>query len=176
MSNAVPIGRTLAIAKVRNSVDAAAVTALVWEFFAYLRRDFPDRAAMISQYLEIQDVAGELGDLLKRFTPPRGECLLAKADGEPVGTLMLKRHDAQTCEMNRMWVHPEARGLGLGRRLIEELCDAARDMGFARMVLEALDERIPAVPLYRRLGFVTNPDRTLYAQSDPRVISLYKIL
>lgn len=166
----------VSIAPVRTSPDAEAVTALVWEFFDYLRHDFPDRAAMIERYLEVQDVAGELAELLTRFTPPRGECLLARVGGAPAGTLMLKRIDDETCEMNRMWVRPEARGHGLGRGLIEELLDAARAMGFSRMVLEALDERIPAVPLYHRMGFVTNPDRTDYAKGDPRVIALHRSL
>ena len=164
------------INRVRSPEDAAAVTGLVWEFFDYLRRDFPDRAEAISTYLEVQDVAGELADLLGRFTPPGGECLLAKVGGRPVGTLMLKRVDDEICEMNRMWVRPEGRGLGIGRRLIEDLCGAAREMGFRVMKLEALDERILAVPLYRKMGFLTDPDRSSYAQADPRIIAMRKVL
>ncbi len=152
------------------------MTELVWEFFDYLRRDFPDRAEMIETYLEAQDVAGELADLLNRFTPPNGACLLAHRDGRPLGTLMLKRAGQTTCEMNRMWVRPEARGAGLGRALIDRLCDTARDMGFDQMKLEALDERIPAVPLYHKIGFVTDPERSAYAQEDLRVIALKKHL
>ena len=157
---------------VRKDRDAAAVTELVWEFFDYLRRDFPDRAEMIETYLEVQDVAGELSDLLNRFTPPKGECLLARLEGHPVGTLMLKRISDRICEMNRMWVRPEGRGKGIGRALIVRLCDRAREMGFSEMKLEALDERIPAVPLYEKVGFRTDPDRSEYAQRDPRVIAM----
>lgn len=161
---------------VRTDPQAEAVTELVWEFFDYLRRDFPDRAGMIERYLEVQDVAGELADLLNRFTPPKGECLLAHRDGHPVGTLMLKRVNETTCEMNRMWVRPEARGAGVGRDLVLRLCDEARNMGFTLMKLEALDERIPAVPLYHKMGFVTDPDRSSYAQDDLRIIALKRPL
>ncbi len=161
---------------VRSSNDANAVCELVWEFFDYLRNDFPDRAEMIDRYLKVQDVAGELSELLERFVPPDGECLLALLDGKPIGTLMLKKVDDHTCEMNRMWVKPDARGLGVGRGLIKSLCDRARDMKFQFMKLEALDERIPAVPLYQKLGFVTDPDRSSYAMQDPRVIALIKTL
>ena len=160
----------------RSPEDADAVSELVWEFFDYLRVDFPDRAEMIDKYLDVQDVAGELEELLQRFVPPNGECLLASRDGKPIGTLMLKTVDDDTCEMNRMWVKPEARGLGVGRGLIEALCDRARQMGFKLMKLEALDERILAVPLYKKLGFVTDVDRSPYATQDPRVISLIKLL
>ena len=161
---------------VRSRADADAVCELVWEFFDYLKRDFPDRAEMIEKYLEVQDVAGELGELLLRFVPPLGECILARADGRPIGTLMLKRVSDDTCEMNRMWVRFEARGKGVGRGLIEALCDRAREMGFQRMKLEALDDRIPAVPLYLRMGFAPDPDRSAYAREDPRVVALIKTL
>lgn len=164
------------IAPVRTENEVKAVAVLVWEFFDYLRRDFADRAEMIDTYLEVQDVAGELDALLDRFTPPAGECLLARLSGAPVGTLMLKRRDRETCEMNRMWVRPEARGHGIGRRLIADLMAAARGMGFRVMKLEALDERIPAVPLYAKMGFRTDHDRSSYAQSDPRVIAMVQEL
>lgn len=161
---------------VRTKADADAVAELVWEFFDYLKREFADRRDAIESYLVVQDVAGELSDLLSRFTPPVGICLLARNEGRPVGTLMLKRKDDATCEMNRMWVRPEARGKGLGRELIERLCDEARAMKFKWMKLEALDERIPAVPLYKACGFVTDPDRTPYARIDTRVIAMKKEL
>ena len=131
---------------------------------------------MIDKYLEVQDVAGELSELLQRFVPPSGECLLASLNGIPIGTVMLKRVSDDICEMNRMWVRPEARGQGVGRCLIEALCDRARDMGFQFMKLEALDERILAVPLYHKLGFVTDSDRSSYARTDARVIALIKTL
>jgi len=161
---------------VRSSDDADVVRELVWEFFDYLRRDFPDRAEMIERYLEVQDVTGELSELLQRFVPPDGECLLASLDGTPIGTLMLKKVDGNTCELNRMWVRSEARGQGVGRGLIEALCDRAREMGFQLMKLEALDERILAIPLYLKMGFVTDTKRSRYAAQDPRVIALIKTL
>ncbi len=166
----------LQISAVRSTADAKVVADLVWEFFDYLKRDFSDRSETIDTYLRVQDVAGELDDLLGRFTPPQGEVLLARLGDAPVGTLMLKRRDAETCEMNRMWVRPEGRGHGVGRRLIEELMRAARDMGFKTMKLEALDERVMAVPLYERMGFQTDPDRSSYAQEDPRVIAMKRAL
>ncbi len=166
----------LHIEKVRSEDKADAVTAMVWEFFDYLKRDFSDRAEMIDTYLKAQDVAGEMADLLNRFTPPNGEVLLASLNDAPVGTLMLKRRDDTVCEMNRMWVRPEGRGHGVGRRLIEDLMAAAREMGFRTMKLEALDERITAVPLYEKMGFRTDPDRSSYAQTDPRVIAMKRAL
>jgi len=162
--------------RVRTADEAALVTTLVWEFFDYLRVNFPDRAQMIDTYLEAQDVAGELADLLTLFTPLKGECLLAYLGEAPVGVLMLKRRTDAICEMNRMWVRPEGRGHGIGRGLIEELMAAAKEMGFTEMKLEALDERIPAVPLYAKMGFETDPDRSSYAQEDLRVIAMKRAL
>ena len=113
MSDRAPRGESVVaagITLVRTADEAADVAEMVWEFFEFLRGRYPERRASIDTYLQVQDVAGELARLTERFTPPHGECLLARLDGRPVGTLMLKRVTAKLCEMNRMYVRPSARG------------------------------------------------------------------
>ena len=63
---------------------------LAREFFAYMRATYPERAAAIDAYLIAQDFEGQLADFRAHFNPPRGECLLARLDGAPVGIVMLK--------------------------------------------------------------------------------------
>ncbi|NNF77270.1 MAG: GNAT family N-acetyltransferase [Rhizobiales bacterium] len=149
---------------VRTHHDAAVVSELAYEFIGWLRVRYPDRENEIDQYLKDQRFEEQIKDVLIHYTPPKGECLLALHDDAPVGLLMLKRLDAGTCEMNRMFVREAARGLGVGRSLVAGLKNRARDMGFASMVLSVLPRHYEALALYETEGF--RPDNWVGEVSD----------
>lgn len=58
-----------------------------------------------------------------------------------------------TCELVKMYLRPEARGLGLGKALIEKNLEAAKEKGFSRVYLETMPELKNALVAYERLGF-----------------------
>lgn len=159
------------IAPVRSDDDVAAASRLAREFFAYLRVKFPESQAAIDAYLLAQDFEGQLADFRGHFGPPHGECMLARLDGAPVGVVMLKPYAPGVCELNRMYVAPEGRGRGVGRGLCEGLIARARALGYREIRLDALNERVEAVPLYRKLGFKPDPDPPDYARNEPGVVS-----
>jgi len=71
------------------------------------------------------------------------------------------------CEMNRMYVAPEARGHGIGRMLGERIVAVARARGYAEMRLDAWPRHDEALPPYRSLGFQPEEDPPDYARDDP---------
>ena len=87
------------------------------------------------------------------LTPPHGLLLVARLRGEPVGCGALKHRDGAPTEIQRMWVAPEVRGLGLGRRLLRELEVHARSAGVAVVRLETNRTLKEAIELYRSAGF-----------------------
>ncbi|MEP9388891.1 helix-turn-helix domain-containing GNAT family N-acetyltransferase [Mesorhizobium sp. KR9-304] len=82
-----------------------------------------------------------------------GVFLVARLRGDAIGCGALKPIDAHTGEIKRMWIAPEARGLGLARRLLEALEHEARQSGLTRMVLDTNRSLLEAQALYRKAGY-----------------------
>jgi len=73
--------------------------------------------------------------------------------GEPVGCGALKFHGDQPAELKRMWVAESTRGLGIGRRLLDELERHAADGGARVIRLETNRSLTEAISLYRSAGY-----------------------
>src|SRR4051794_12453903 len=88
------------------------------------------------------------------LTPPNGAFVVAYLDGRPVGCGAVKHPPgAADAEVKRMWVAAPARGLGLGRRLLEELEGRARAAGARSARLETNDVLVEALGMYRSAGY-----------------------
>jgi GNAT superfamily N-acetyltransferase len=84
---------------------------------------------------------------------PAGLLVIARIDGRPVGCGALKFHPGAPAELKRMWVSPDVRGTGLGRRLLEDLERLAREDGVEVLHLETNGSLHAAIQLYRSAGF-----------------------
>ena len=89
----------------------------------------------------------------EEVTRPAGCFLIARLDGEPVGCAGLKRVDRATAEIKRMWTSPNARGLGIARRMLRRLEEIAREDGFSVVRLDTNGTLTEAQALYRAEGF-----------------------
>jgi len=126
-----------------------AARALVEEYAASLQID-----------LEFQNFDDEIASLSRAYGPPDGCFILAAQGARFVGCGGIRRHDALTCEMKRLYVVPAARGGGIARMIVERLIAAARAGGYGSMLLDTLPTMGGAQALYRSLGFtVTEPYR-----------------
>jgi len=94
-------------------------------------------------------IAAEDADLV----PPGGAFLAVMVDGEAVACGALKGIEPGMASIKRMWVDPRFRGLGLGRRILLELEDQARELGFTVVRLETNGALAEAVRLYRSAGY-----------------------
>lgn len=103
------------------------------------------------------DPERSLAPTLDGFTPPYGTFLVMRLHGEPIGCGGFKRETDDTAYIKRMWVSREARGLGLGRRLLAELEGRARSLGYCKVCLETEKSLKEAQRLYRSSGYVEVP-------------------
>ncbi len=136
-------------------------TPTVPEELDALRLIMREYAASLSIDLDFQDFDAELSALPGAYCAPRGTLLAARVNGALAGCCALRPLDnvdyANACEMKRLFVRPQYRGLGLGHRLAEATLDAARQAGYACLLLDTLSNMETARALYQDLGFEEIP-------------------
>ncbi|GLW27695.1 GNAT family N-acetyltransferase [Actinoplanes regularis] len=123
--------------------------------------DHPDAQHCLRSYFtELQerfetgfDPARSLLPDAGELRPPHGLFLVARLRGEPVGCAGLKLPVDAPAEVKRMWVAPQARGLGLGRRFLTELETRAARRGFDTLRLDTNKALSAAIGLYGSYGF-----------------------
>ena len=134
---------TVTIAQVAGPADVALARTLFGEY-----------AAGLGFSLCFQGFDAELAGLPGDYAPPRGRLLLARVDGAPAGCVALHPFGATDCEMKRLYVRPAFRGHGVGARLARAVVAEAAALGYPRMLLDTVTDRMAAaVALYRALGF-----------------------
>jgi len=129
------------------------VTAATARDYADAGTLFREYSGLVAEALRHQNFGEEVAALPGEYAPPGGVLLIARDGEAAAGCVALRRLDAATGEMKRMYVRERYRGSGLGRRLAVSVIDAARQLGYARVVLDTLPKLASAIALYRDLGF-----------------------
>jgi putative acetyltransferase len=136
----------------------------------WVRFDAPDVFALaVAQQEEMRGLYDGVGDIgpprdARTFEPPDGVFLAVRVDGRAVACGGICRFDETRAELKRMYVEPDARGRGLGRRVLEALEDEARRLGYDAVVLETGERNREALGLYGSVGYRPIPCYGPYAQ------------
>jgi len=139
------------------------------ELIPIVRELFSEYQAGLGVDLCFQGFQEELASLPGKYARPEGELYVLFSSEEPIGCGALRPIAPGVAEIKRMYLRPEARGLGEGRRLLQRLVSDARARGYAQVKLDTLARLIPAVELYRSEGF----RETIPYNANPEADILY---
>ncbi|HZH42767.1 MAG TPA: GNAT family N-acetyltransferase [Lysobacter sp.] len=125
----------------------------------------------LQRWFVVEDVDREvLGDPERHILADGGRVLFAiDGDGRALGTVALKREAEGVYELTKMAVAPDARGRGIGRRLMDAALDTWRALGGRELFLESNSRLGPAIALYESAGFEHRPaprPGSHYARAD----------
>jgi putative acetyltransferase len=100
-----------------------------------------------------QDFENELIELPGAYAPPDGRLYAAFVGKKLAGSIALRRHDAHSCEMKRLYLRPEFLRKGFGKLMAKYIIQDARAIGYERILLDTLPSMQAAQSLYEKLGF-----------------------
>jgi GNAT superfamily N-acetyltransferase len=135
-----PMAVEIRIADTPELVDAA-------------RRLFREYSLLIHAAVCFVEFAREVTGLPGQYGPPGGQLWVALDGSIPTGCVGVRALEEGVCEIKRLFVSDEARGTGLGRKLVNEAIDWARGAGYREMRLDTLPSMEAARALYKSLGF-----------------------
>ena len=135
-----------------SAPDRAQMNTLLREYYELIASRLGKLGAQALDRAE--EAQEEFWDEFDQFMPPTGRLILAKTrDGELLGCGSLKSVGNNRAELKRLFVRPAARGLGIGRKLVEQRIEAAKDVGLKTLLVDTVVNNVEMRGLYEKLGF-----------------------
>ena len=104
--------------------------------------------------ISFEALAAEItAQFLRTYQPAREHCWIAEVDGEPAGSIFLVKASDDVAKIRLLLVDKKARGLGVGRALVEQCIRFARDAGYCSITLWTQSILVAARGIYQRAGF-----------------------
>lgn len=98
-------------------------------------------------------VAQIVADFVKNYDPKKERCWIAEKDGENVGAVFLVKDSDSAAKLRLLIVDPKARGLGIGKRLVDECSRFARQAGYKKITLWTNNVLLAARGIYQKAGY-----------------------
>ena len=118
-----------------------------------VRQLFREYADSLQTDLCFQQFEEELAALPGVYAQPEGAIILVMVDHQPAGCVALKPLSNTICEMKRLFVKRQYRGMGLGRQLVERIIQEAKERKYHYIRLDTLPEMVEAQRMYECFGF-----------------------
>jgi ribosomal protein S18 acetylase RimI-like enzyme len=146
---------------VRGTDDEEAVVGLIDEYLRWMALELKSKMQVDLPKSMFAEIRASLGE----FWPPRGRLLVAQEGSRRiVGTGAIRSIDSKIGEIKRMYLKPEARGEGIGGKLLDRLILDAAEMKLSEVRLSSGPFTTRAHALYRSRGF---QKRDYYQEAEP---------
>jgi len=122
-----------------------------------IRELFLEYSNSLDFKLDFQNFEDEIKSLPGAYSPPSGKLYLALYKDLPAGCIAVRKIDGEYCEMKRLYVRPEFRGLNIGKALTEIIIHEAKRIGYKFMRLDTVATMASARKLYEKFGFKEIP-------------------
>jgi len=153
--------------------DISAFEELLFDYYTDVGK--VARAAGVPEFSP-QDMVTSSIDALEEMLPPNGRLALAhEVSGRLVGCGTFRQVRPDAVEMKRMFVRPEARGMGLGRRLFEMRIEEARKAGYKTVYADIAKGNRPMLEMYESYGFEyipRYPENANPSEYEPHLVFL----
>lgn len=103
--------------------------------------------------LGFQSIDEEIRTFPLKYASPKGAVLLAKVGDQVAGMVCIYPFSDLYCEMKRLYVNEQYRGLGIGNQLVKEIITKGKALGYKGMILDTLKQLKAALACYARFGF-----------------------
>lgn len=153
-----------------DELDALAV--LAWAYRDLLITRTAHVSDMVERYYSKDAYAALIADLPRIHARPLGNILVAELNGEIVGCAMYYKHSSGPCEVKRIFVTNDSRGLGAGFKLLSQAKAHAAADGHKTMVLATVHTLVEAIALYERSGFT--PAEPFFYDPNPAYIDPFR--
>lgn len=141
------------VSSVEAVADKAALDDLLLEYYGVILRKFVDAGGPKGYTPEM--LKASFWPNLHKVLPPTGRLILVHDEhsGRLVGCGTLQQTRPDAGELKRLYVRPEANGHGLGRTIVDLRIEAARDMGWKTLLVNAIRGNTDMIRIYESLGF-----------------------
>ena len=148
------------ISQAQSQDDIDGVRELLFEYLTWATDQAKE---LYNEVVDVDEMLDHSMSEINLFSPPSGRLLLAREEGVAAGVAFMKSIREDTCEIKRMYVRPAYRGKKIGRNLLNQLIQEAKEIGCSKILLDSARFMREAHSLYRSAGF---KDIELYPETE----------
>src|SRR5688572_4497064 len=121
-------------------------------------------------------VAGGLQEFYENYDPNKDRVWICEHDGRMIGFLLLMHRENNAAQLRYFYLEPEYRGIGLGKKLMQQFISLLKEKGYSSSYLWTTHEQQAAAALYSRHGYVLTEEKESLAFGKPLIEQKFELM